>query len=201
MSQRLSVKPQEDARRLRRVSECITYLTMNFAKPFSLSLLVSFSFLWAGCEAPPEAGGTGGQLAVDESFMDDADSGVPVEPAEWLTNYDEALALAAEEEKPVLINFTGSDWCPPCMRLKQEVFDDPVFHRYARENLVLLELDFPLRIELPRELVEQNRVLQQKYQIEGFPTLIVLDPAGKEQRRHVGFRPGGVRGFVGWVRG
>lgn len=164
-------------------------------KHFPLALLTSVCFLWVACDAPPEVGGQASAGADIEN------SDEPVEPVEWETDYERALAMAAEQDKRVLINFTGSDWCPPCIRLKDEVFEDQVFHRYAKENLILLELDFPRSVEQPAELKEQNQRLQQEYSIEGFPTLIVLDSEGEEQRRHVGYMPGGPRAFLGWTEG
>jgi thioredoxin-related protein len=69
--------------------------------------------------------------------------------AQWFTDYNAALKKAQAENKSVLINFTGSDWCPPCMRLKAEVFDKYEFKKYAHDNLILLEIDFPRRIDQP----------------------------------------------------
>ena len=61
---------------------------------------------------------------------------------DWLTDFDAARARSRAENKSLLIDFTGSDWCPPCMRLRKEVFSKPEFTDYAAKNLVLLEVDF-----------------------------------------------------------
>jgi thiol:disulfide interchange protein len=119
--------------------------------------------------------------------------------ADWLVRYDEALQTAARENKPVLINFTGSDWCPPCQQLKREVFSTPQFQEFAAGNLILLELDFPRRKQLEPELVRQNAELQSRYNIEGFPTVILVSPDGKERKRHVGHRPGGPAAYLRWI--
>ena len=117
----------------------------------------------------------------------------------WLTDYPQALKVAAEQKKPVLLDFTGSDWCPPCKQLKRTVFDTDEFARYARERLVLVELDFPRSKQQPSELAAQNQRLQKQYAIEGYPTLILLSPEGKEIKRTVGFMDGGPKAFIQWA--
>ncbi len=99
--------------------------------------------------------------------------------AHWLTDFDAAKAQARSEKKLLLMNFTGSDWCPPCMMLEKAVFAKPEFRGYAAEHLVLLEVDFPRRKNLSDEQRTANTALAQKYGIEGFPTVIVLDPGGE----------------------
>jgi thioredoxin-related protein len=101
------------------------------------------------------------------------------EPAQWLTDFEAAKAQAHAGNKVLLMKFTGSDWCPPCMALEKQVFSKPEFAEYAAKNLVLLELDFPRRKELPAEQRAANTKLAQEYGIEGFPTVIVLDANAK----------------------
>jgi thioredoxin-related protein len=117
----------------------------------------------------------------------------------WLTNLDEAKALAAESNRLVLMNFTGSDWCPPCMQLKRDILATPEFAVYAADKLVLLELDFPRRTALPEQLQRQNRQLSIDFSVDGFPTLVLLDPQGKELTRSVGYMRGGPKQFVAWA--
>lgn len=112
-----------------------------------------------------------------------------VEKAHWLTDFETAKAQARSENKLLLLNFTGSDWCPPCMMLEKEVFSKPEFAEYAAKRLVLLELDFPRRKELPPEQLAANTKLAQTYGIEGFPTVIVLDPNAKPLGKF-GYVPG-----------
>lgn len=118
----------------------------------------------------------------------------------WGDNYKEALATAAKENKKVLLDFTGSDWCGWCIRLKKETFDQPQFKDFADANLVLVEVDFPQGKSLPSEVKKQNDALQEQYHIEGFPTLILLDPQGKVIKQNVGYLPGGPKGFIDWVK-
>lgn len=114
----------------------------------------------------------------------------------WNTDYQAALAQAKKENKKVMLNFTGSTWCPPCMKLAKDTFSKPEFKEFAEANLALVDLDFPVN---QMQASAQNKELAQQYEIRGFPTLILLDSHGKEITRHVGFLPGGPNGFIAWV--
>ncbi|HEY0369086.1 MAG TPA: thioredoxin family protein, partial [Chthoniobacterales bacterium] len=92
-------------------------------------------------------------------------------------------------------DFTGSDWCGWCIKLDREVFSKPEFKAYAEKNLVLLELDFPRGRELTPSERAQNQQLAMKYQIEGFPTIVVLDGEGK-MVGEIGYTPGGPAAFI-----
>jgi protein disulfide-isomerase len=108
----------------------------------------------------------------------------------WVTGYEAALATAKAEKKLVLADFTGSDWCGWCKKLKAEVFDQPAFQEWAQKNVVLLELDYPAGKPMPPELKQQNDALQRKYRIEGYPTILFLDATG-EPVGVMGYQPGG----------
>ena len=114
-------------------------------------------------------------------------AGAAADELKWMTDLPKAQALAAKEKKLVLLNFTGSDWCGFCVKLDREVFSTEKFAKYAKEKLVLVEVDFPSRKKLPSELAKANQALKQKYSIRGFPTLLVLDGKGKEVGRKVGY--------------
>jgi len=116
-------------------------------------------------------------------------------PDGWLTDYNAALAQAKAENKPVLVDFTGSDWCIWCMRLDKEVFAQPVFQSWAAQNVVLLKLDFPRSIEQSAEVKKTNAELASNYNVGGFPTLLILDADGKELAR-TGYRRGGAQAYV-----
>jgi thioredoxin-related protein len=117
----------------------------------------------------------------------------------WGVDYNAALATAAKENRKVLLDFTGSDWCGWCIKLKKETFDQPQFKEFADKNLILVELDFPQRKSLPAGVKKQNDMLQEKYSVQGFPTLVLLDPQGKVIRQNSGYIPGGPKGFIDWV--
>ncbi len=103
----------------------------------------------------------------------------PSEKLAWLTDFEEAKEQARAQNKTLLINFTGSDWCPPCIMLEKEVFKQPEFVAYAAKNLVLVEVDFP-RIKMQsREAKAANQKLANQFGIEGFPTVVLLDAGGQ----------------------
>ena len=116
--------------------------------------------------------------------------------ADWGIDFAHAKALAKEEGRFILLDFTGSDWCPPCIQLDKDVFQKAAFRDYAKKNLVLVTLDFPQRGNLDEALVEQNRYLARKFKVQGYPTIIILNPQGEEVGRHMGYRPGGVQSYL-----
>jgi len=120
--------------------------------------------------------------------------------AQWFTDVPTALTRAKTENKTVLLDFTGSDWCGWCMRLKKEVFDQPEFAAYAQANLILVEVDFPRHKTLSREQKLANTELAQKYGIEGFPTIVVLNAAGRRLGA-TGYLPGGPARFISQLQG
>ncbi|MGO8749967.1 MAG: thioredoxin family protein [Thermoguttaceae bacterium] len=96
----------------------------------------------------------------------------------WQTNFETAKAKAKAEKKLLLVDFTGSDWCGWCIKLKNEVFDKEEFQTQAPKQFVLVEADFPSQKKLPAELKAQNDKLAKKYAIRGFPTILLLDAEG-----------------------
>ncbi len=114
----------------------------------------------------------------------------------WLTNLPKAMAQAKAEKKMVLMDFTGSDWCPPCKNLHKTVLTSEEFNKFAKENLVLVELDFPKSKPQTPELKAANQELSKKYAIRGFPTIIVLDADGKELFKKVGYNGTSAKDYV-----
>ena len=112
----------------------------------------------------------------------------------WLTDLDEAKKVAAKEKKDILVDFTGSDWCGWCIKLKKEVFDLPAFEA-ATKKFVLVELDFPNKKPQSDELKAKNRAAQQKYGITGFPTILLMDAQGEVYAR-TGYQAGGPEKYV-----
>jgi thiol:disulfide interchange protein len=100
----------------------------------------------------------------------------------WETDLDKAIEQARTENKSVLVEFTGSDWCPPCIMMRKNVFSKKEFIEAASKKFVLVELDFPKN---NKELAEKNQPLAEKYKIGGFPTVVLLDSEGKEFTRFV----------------
>ncbi|MDB6124038.1 MAG: trxA [Pedosphaera sp.] len=117
------------------------------------------------------------------------------EKAEWLTDLPKAKDQAKAENKLVLMDFTGSDWCGWCIKLDKEVFSTPEFAEYAKKNLVLVEVDFPNKKPQSAELKKANEALQEKYKIEGYPTVIVLNSEGKKVGE-LGYGDGGPKAFI-----
>ena len=113
----------------------------------------------------------------------------------WLTDFTKAQAEAKAGDKLLLLDFTGSDWCMWCRRLQAEVFSQPEFEEYAKKNLVLMAVDFPRAKPLTAEVRKQNASLAQKFEIEGFPTIVILNPDGK-QVGLLGYVPGGPGAFI-----
>jgi protein disulfide-isomerase len=108
------------------------------------------------------------------------------EELQWLTDLPKAQTIAKTENKLVFIDFNGSDWCPPCKQLRA-IISSKDFATYAKTNLVMVDIDFPQRKEQPEGLKKANAALSEKYNIEGFPTTIILNGEGKELKRDVGF--------------
>ncbi len=117
----------------------------------------------------------------------------------WSTDYAASIAQAAASKKPVLLEFTGSDWCPPCMKQNKDVFEQPAFEKFAKDKLVLVKLDFPQRKEQEAAIKERNQNLAAQYGVTGFPTIILLNSEGKELARQSGYAGGGVTGFIDWA--
>ena len=113
----------------------------------------------------------------------------------WENNLDQAIQQAKKENKAVLVNFTGSDWCIWCKRLSSEVFQQKAFEDYADENLVLVMLDFPKDKPQSAETQSYNQNLAQKYGIQGFPTILIFDSQGKLAGQ-TGYLPGGPEKYI-----
>jgi len=113
----------------------------------------------------------------------------------WQTDLPKAQEQAKKEGKMVLMDFTGSDWCPWCIKLHNEVFSKPEFNDYAKKNLVLVIVDFPHKKEQSSDLKKSNLALQEKYKIQGYPTVVVLSSKGKKVGE-LGYEEGGPSHFI-----
>jgi len=113
----------------------------------------------------------------------------------WHTSLPVAQEKAKVGSKILLLDFTGSDWCGWCKRLNKEIFQTPEFTEYAKKNLELVEVDFPQRKKQTSELKKANEALQSKFQVRGYPTLIILNSAGKKIGE-LGYQEGGPKPFI-----
>jgi protein disulfide-isomerase len=96
------------------------------------------------------------------------------EALEWHTDLDEVHKMSKATGKPIFGFFTGSDWCGWCHKLQREVFAKEAFIDWAKKNVILMELDFPRKKQLPADLKKQNGELQQAFQVTGYPTIWVF---------------------------
>jgi thioredoxin-related protein len=108
----------------------------------------------------------------------------------WSENFLESQKRSASEKKHLLLDFTGSDWCGFCIKIDREVFAKADFKGFGEKNLVLVEVDFPKSKPQSSELKAQNEGLERKFAVSGYPTLVLLDPQGKEVRRWEGYSAG-----------
>jgi thioredoxin-related protein len=118
----------------------------------------------------------------------------------WSDNLSLVIEQAKQTNKPILINFTGSDWCGWCHKLRDEVFSQKEFMDYATANLILFEADFPTpKIKQTDALKAQNNELQTRYKIEGYPTIILIDKDMNELGR-TGYQYGGAESYVAHLK-
>src|SRR6187402_3607704 len=113
----------------------------------------------------------------------------------WLEDFEKAKAQAKAENKKILLDFTGSDWCGWCKKLDAEVFSQQAFKDYAAKHLVLVEVDFPRSFQLPEATKKQNEELAKKFKIQGYPTIVITTASGTK-RGEVGYIPGGPEAFI-----
>jgi thioredoxin-related protein len=120
---------------------------------------------------------------------------IEAQELKWENNLEAAMKVSKKTKKPLLLFFTGSDWCGWCIRLQKEVFKTPEFEKWANENVVLVELDFPRRTQLAPELQKQNMELQQTFAVQGYPTVWLVN-ATKGKDGKVNFEQLGKTGYV-----
>lgn len=117
----------------------------------------------------------------------------------WNTNLEESITLAKKENKKVFVYFTGSDWCKWCFKLNDEVISKKEFEKYANENLILVKLDFPRNIEQSMEVKQYNSNLMQRFQVRGFPTILLFDGNGNKIGT-TGYAEGGAVKYVNHLK-
>ena len=112
----------------------------------------------------------------------------------WYTDVKEAVAVGKKQKKPLMLFFTGSDWCGWCIRLQKEVLTTPEFKKWAKEKVILVELDYPRRTAQTQEIKQQNFELQNAFGIQGYPT--VCFAKGETIDGKVNFQGLGQTGYV-----
>jgi protein disulfide-isomerase len=123
---------------------------------------------------------------------------------DWNTDMNKAIEISHETEKPLMLFFTGSDWCGWCIKLQKAVFSKPDFVKWATKNVVLVELDFPRRTKISEELTAQNRNLQQMFGVRGYPTVWFVTPEvtdGKVNFKKLGSQGASPLDAKGWIAG
>jgi protein disulfide-isomerase len=120
---------------------------------------------------------------------------MPMQDKDWETNFKLASAKAEKGSRYLLLNFSGSDWCVWCNKLDSEVFNNTEFKKYARDNLVCVLLDFPVTKPQNMDLKKQNAALAGKYEVSGYPTLVILNSKG-DLINKTGYLAGGAKKYV-----
>ena len=137
---------------------------------------------------------------VSKTPSDVATTQQPNVPQGWITSYDGALELAKKENRPVLIDFTGSDWCGWCKKMTRDTYSKAAFTDYAKNNLVLLYLDYPSGKPQTKALEEQNEKLKKEYGVRGYPTQVLLSPDGKVLWKNGGYLSGGPDALIAAIK-
>ncbi len=147
---------------------------------------------------PPSADYATGAVAA-KPMPKGSRTGTSGASGQWTTDYASALAAASGTDRKVFLFFTGSDWCGWCQRLDAEVLGTSEFQEYARDNLVLVKLDFPQNIPQSDQLKAQNTQLAQRFGIKGYPTVIVLNSSGNPIGR-TGYKKGGPSPYIAQLK-
>jgi protein disulfide-isomerase len=127
---------------------------------------------------------------------------IQAQELKWETDINKAIAVSNKSKKPLLLFFTGSDWCGWCIRLQKEVLKTPEFETWAKKNVVLVELDFPRRTPQSEEIKAQNNGMQQAFGVQGYPTVYFATAKIKGGRPSftgigsTGYVPGGPAAFL-----
>lgn len=117
----------------------------------------------------------------------------------WMDSYDQALQAASKEDKPILLYFTGSDWCGWCKKMDSEVFSSPAFAQEVGNKFVFVKVDFPMNSKLPEAQMRQNAQLKQRYGVTGYPTVVIVDKQGGFIGE-TGYRSGGGQAYAEWLQ-
>jgi protein disulfide-isomerase len=159
-----------------------------------LAVLSSALLAFPGCGRRAESADSSSTQATPSTQAAPSTQTTPSKPG-WITSYEQGQQEAKANNKLVLLDFTGSDWCGWCVLLDREVFSKPQFKEYASKNLVLVEVDFPKMKPMSDAIRAQNVRLAERYQIQAFPTIIVLNGDGQIVGE-LGYMQGGPDAFI-----
>lgn len=141
----------------------------------------------------------------DESRVPDSSSApqstASQSTASWGTDFSNALTQARSQNKLVLMAFTGSDWCPSCTKFDQEVLATPQFAAYAQSKLILVQVDFPHNTPQTEKVRYANRDLANRFNVNTYPTFVLVDSSGTELGRQTDYAPGGPAAFIAELDG
>ncbi len=115
---------------------------------------------------------------------------------DFLTDFEAGKKKAVAEDKPLLVKFTGSDWCPPCIKLDKEVFSKKSFKSAVEKDFVVVVLDYPRKKKLPEAQTKANKKVAKEYGLRSYPTVMLMDSDGKVFKSMSGYGGGGVKPYL-----
>ena len=145
------------------------------------------SHLFLGCALLAGAAACEKQATAPEQTV--------VKKSGWIENFEEAKQAAKQAKLPIFVLFTGSDWCPWCVKLEEEVLATPEFKAFAQEKLILFKADYLRGKPMPPNLKAQNDELKNRLGVQGFPTVFLLDAEGQKLGQ-TGYQRGGGSAYV-----
>lgn len=160
--------------------------------------LVAICFSIVTCGVSPVFADNVQQPSYSQNQVSQAPAAT-VSQINWYTNYAQAVQDASKTHKPILMFFTGSDWCGWCKKMQQEIFSSPDFASQVGSSFVFVEIDFPMNQQLPPDQAQQNTQLKQKYGVTGYPTVIILD-SNENFIAETGYRPGGGKAYADYLK-
>lgn len=159
-------------------------------KKFSMLLIAIFIFF--GCASNNKANDN------DQVLLQQGNTHV-VNGLTWYATLEEAMEVAQKKHKPILMQFSGSDWCKWCIKLNNEVFLTKEFTDWAKNNIILINLDFPRRTPQTEKVKQYNNAQMQKYGVRGFPTVLLLNEYGNVVQQ-TGYLPGGPTVYIKHIK-
>ncbi|MFT6178761.1 MAG: thioredoxin-related protein [Akkermansiaceae bacterium] len=115
---------------------------------------------------------------------------------DYLTDFEAAKKKAVADKKPLLVKFTGSDWCPPCIKLQKEVFSKSSFKKAVEKDFVVVVLDYPRKKKLPKDQTAANKKVAKKYGLKSYPTVMLMDSKGKVFKSMSGYNGAGAKAYL-----